>query len=194
MAHSVFVGFWWVTYRSPLGDTVSPVALTQYVSITNLQSIPETIKSYSVAIKTEDCGWTYLYPIRLGTVTVWSSTIDLENAIKIDFNTNGLDYILEKPIPSYGTVGGFWFFDSGVKCDVPDGSKVQYRISLATFDSKKFEYTTPEITVRNNQPEVNSFEAPVTGPQFIVPPNAKQDISRFARAFYGPPGIRIKPN
>ncbi len=190
-------GAWWVTYRSPMGDTVSPVALAQFVEITNLLSTPETIRTYSVAVNTEDCGWTYMYPIGLSAVTVWYTTIGLENAAQIDFKSNGLDYILTNPIPAYGTVSGWWFFDSSKRCNLPAGSKVQFRITLSTFNGIRFEQTTPETSVtdeRKPRELSNPFEAHTVGPFLIVPPNAKKDISKFFWALYGPPGIRVKPN
>ena len=60
----------WVRYLSGYGDTISPVAVMLYVDITSGVPTPEKVKDYSVAINTSACGWVYLSPIRLRTVTV----------------------------------------------------------------------------------------------------------------------------
>jgi len=104
-----------------------------------------------------------------------------------------LDYILANPIPAYGTVSGWWFFNTDMKCRVAVRGKVQYRITLATFNGIKFEHTTPEIAVKGDYSVSNPFEGRTTGPQFHVPPNAKRDISKFYRALWVP-GIHVKPN
>jgi hypothetical protein len=180
-------GWWWVTYTSYAGDTASPVALAQYIEITNLLSTPETIKSYSVAINTEDCGWTYLSPISLAGKSVWFTYQGLDNAFQVDYRSNGMDYVLQKPIPANGTIAGSWFFDSKVKCDVPEGSKVKYRVSLSTFSGIKFEYTTPEIIVSNKAYGPGNTERRTKSPEFVIPPNAKADISRFYRRLWCSP-------
>ncbi len=180
-------GPWWVTYKSFAGDTASPVALTQYVEITNNLSTPETIRTYSVAIQTEECGWTYLSPIYARDVAAWWTFDGLDSAIQTDFRTNGLDYLLQNPIPAYGTVVGWWFFDSKVQCAVPLGSKVRFRISLTTFSDIKFEYTTAEIIVSNKSHGPGSTEGETMGPQFVVPPNAKADISKYYRRLWSSP-------
>jgi len=181
-------GDWWVSYQSYAGDTASPVALMQYVEITNLQSVPETIRSYAMAIRTEDCGWTYLSPIPLRSVAVWWTYMGLDHAIPMDFHENGLDIVLEKPIPAFGTVTGSWLFDSKVRCDVPEGSKVQYRLALTTFDGKRFEYTTPETVVSNKSHSPGNTEGHLTGPAFHVPPGPRYiDISKLYRRLYSDP-------
>ena len=131
-------GMWWVTYPSYAGQTASPVAVMQYVEITNLLAEPETIKSYSLAIHTEDCGWTYLSPIPVRDVLVWMTYGGLEQAFRNDFRSNGFDYEFLNPIPAHHTVTGWWFFDSKVKCNVPEGSKVKYRMNLTTFSGVEF--------------------------------------------------------
>ncbi len=90
---------WWITYKSYLGDTASPVALAQYVEITNLLPTDETIKNYSVAVKTADCGWVYLSPINIHAASVWYVASGLNKAIRIDFSGNGLNYIFDSASP-----------------------------------------------------------------------------------------------
>lgn len=180
-------GDWWITYQSYAGETASPVALVQYVEITNMRSSPETIRNYSAAIKTVGCGWTYLTPIPLQSVAVWQTTDGLRNAFREDFRTNGMDYIFKNPIPPKHTVTGWWFFDSKVKCDVPEGSKVQYRFSLKTFDKIEFEYTTPEINVSNKGYGPGNTEGQPNPATIVVPPNARRDISHLYRRLWSAP-------
>ena len=125
-------------------------------------------------------------PIYARDVAAWWTFDGLDSAIQTDFKTNGLDYLLQNPIPAYGTVVGWWFFDSKVQCAVPLGSKVRFRISLTTFSDIKFEYTTAEIIVSNKSHGPGSTEGETMGPQFVVPPNAKADISKYYRRLGAP--------
>jgi hypothetical protein len=88
-----------------------------------------------------------------------------------------LDFEFKNAIPPHGTITGFWLWDSKVKCDIPIGSKIQYRIALSTFSGIKFERTTPEITIRK-EGQANFSIGRTSGPEFHVvgPPT---DISKF---------------
>jgi hypothetical protein len=140
-------GEWWVAYN---GDQISPVGVAQFVDVTNLLPSPETIKSYSMAINVDGCGWSYLRPIPLEAVTVWfiSFPEGLKKANPMDFRQNGFDFHAKGPIPSHGTISGWWFFAAEKKCDaIPDKTKAQYRFSISTFSGMKFEHTTPSLTI-----------------------------------------------
>ena len=181
-------GLFWVTYRSSFGDTASPVALAQFMEITNLLPTSETIKSYSVAINTEECGWIDLSPIYIRGARVWFTYEGLEKASLLDFAGNGLDFVLENPIPPHGTITGWWFFDSKTKCNVPKGSMIQYKVSLKTFTGIEFEYVTPRRLVSNDPGEPGKTEGYTRGPQFVVPPGKPQmDISKFHKRLYSDP-------
>jgi hypothetical protein len=177
-------GNWWVTYISYLGNTASPVALAQYVEITNNQSVPETIKTYEVSMNIADCGWLDLSPIPGRDVLVWWTFEGLDNAIQMDFSKDALDYLLVDPIPPFHTVMGWWFFDSATKCGAREGDKVSYRITLTTFSGIKYTYTTPEFTISNKVPP-RTNKGRLTGPE--TRPVRRGDISMYPRRLYGSP-------
>jgi hypothetical protein len=186
---------WWARYTSPVGDTASPISLLQYVDITNMLSTPETIKTYSVALNMEGCGWIYLYPIYVRDISVLYAGSGLQNAALTDFTSNGLDYGLEKAIPANETVSGFWFFESTEMCRAPKGTKLRYRFSLETYSNIQFEYTTPEIQLADESSAMNAglTQGHPSGPIFVFPATPRQDITKlFVRLGGASGGIRVK--
>lgn len=174
---SVNSGWFWLVYNINLA---SPIALTQYVEITNLQATPETIQHFSVAMYAGDCGWTYLTPMDIRDATVLWTYLGLANGQVFDFKSNGLNYLFERAIPPYQTVGGWWFFDSKVKCDVPDGTRIQFRISLSTYSGLHYEHTTPVTLMTRKNADLGNTTGSTKTPKFVVPPGKPtMDISRF---------------
>jgi hypothetical protein len=144
---------------------------------------------------TEDCGWTYLNPIYPQVVSIWYGANGLQNAGEADFKSNGLHYSLQSAIPAYGTVSGWWFFESTKKCNASIGSKVSYRISLSTFNDMRFEYTSPEMAVATEKDIVASHGEGRTSKVLLIFPDGKRDISGFYRVLGGASGgYRVKPN
>ena len=181
-------GAFWMSYTSGYGDTASPIALAQYVDITNLRSVPETIQSYSVAIKTEECGWIYLSPMYIRGQQIYFTAQGLAKAKLFDFSTNGLDYLLPEPIQPHATVSGWWFFDSKVACNVPKGSTVRYRVSLTTFSGIEWEYLTPELRVADSPAIPGKTEGQTRGPYFVVPPGKPEnDLTKYHKKLYSTP-------
>jgi hypothetical protein len=181
-------GVFWMAYTSGYGNTASPIALAQYVDISNLRSVPETIQSYSVAIKTEECGWIYLSPMYIRGQQIYFTAGGLAKAKLFDFSSNGLDYLLANPIQPHATVSGWWFFDSKVACNVPPGSNIQYRVSLKTFSGIEWEYVTPEIRIANNAGIPGKTEGQTRGPYFVVPPGKPEDdLTKYHKKLYSTP-------
>jgi hypothetical protein len=175
----------WVQYTSAYGQTISPVAVALFIDITSQIPHSEKIKGYSVAIKTVQCGWTYLVPIRMRSVRVfWVPEGGIQHAMPLDFSSNGLDYIFENPISPFGTVSGWLIFDSRVKCEVVIGEPIQYRISFETFSGKKFDKITDARVLSNNSMIPGSSEANMTGPTFVKPPGDLVDLSKCYIRFY----------
>lgn len=171
-------GLFWVTYLSSKGPTASPIAMLQYITITNTTSILQTIESYSVSIKTQKCGWVDLVPIPPQGNVFWFTYDGLNKAKLFDFGSTSIASILENPIPSGGTVSGWWFFDSKIKCDVADDNLIQSRINLKTYSGIRSSYTTSLESIKPN-------EAQIKYPSFIVPPGKPQeDISGFYRKLF----------
>jgi hypothetical protein len=177
-------GNWWVTYESAYGKTASPVALAQFVSITNTRATPQTVQTYEVSLHTDRCGWIELVPIPARDVEIWWTYAGLDSAILNDFSKSMLDSILSNPIPPYGTVSGWWFLDSPIKCDLREGENVRYRFKLKTFVGSPFVHTTREFPI-NNKPMHPDRSGRTT--QILLVPIRKDDISGFYRRIYSSP-------
>ncbi len=75
-----------------------------------------------------------------------------------------------------------------MKCSVRDGDTVQYRIALETFSGKKFETVTKEGVVGDSgRPTPGNSSGNTSGPKFVVPPNAQEDISKLSRRLWSTP-------
>jgi hypothetical protein len=183
-------GFWLV-YNA---NTISPIALVQYLTITNLRSTPETIHTCSVAMHTENCGWMYLTPMPIYESTVVWTGSGMTKAYALDFKSNGLSFLFEKPIPPHETISGWWFFDSKIKCDIANESRVSFRISLATFSGLEYEYTTPAVTFSKKFGDFGSTVGTTKLPDLIPTPGKPAlDISRFynRQLYSSVPGLRF---
>src|SRR5580704_6882101 len=63
----------WTLYPSGYGATVSPVALFLFFGITNPYPHDLSITSYSLALRSDECGWIYLSPIdSRGVQVLWA--------------------------------------------------------------------------------------------------------------------------
>lgn len=179
--------FWfWFTYRSGYGDTVSPLPAVIYTNITNLTDSLQTVSSYHVSVKTDHCDWIQLSPIPIRTGKIFWAYGGLKRARLVDFSKNGLDFLLLNPIPAKQTVSGWWFFDSTVSCPINDGENVQYQIRLETYAGGKFEYTTPPTPwgirfVSNGNPEGEPK------PSYFQFTATYADLSHFHRKMWSTP-------
>jgi hypothetical protein len=181
----------WVRYNSQYNTqdrrTISPVSLALYVDITSRVATPERIKAYSVAVKTDACEWTDLFPISaLGNQFFWLQEHGIDKAIPLDFTGNGLDYIFQKPIPPFDTVSGWLFFDCQRICSRNNNSATaQFRISFDTFSGKHFDEVIPVQRLAHNKGMPRGIEENMTGMTFVVPPGSKQeDLSHEYVRFY----------
>jgi hypothetical protein len=175
----------WIRYQGGSGQTISPVAVGMFIDITNQTAIPQKIKAYSVAIKTPSCGWTYLSPVSMRSVQVfWMDNV--KAAMPMDFSSNGLDFLLERPIRPYGTVSGWWLFDSRDKCPIGVGDAIQYRVTLDTFSGRKLDRVTDSERISNTSPLPGSTERHMTGWTFVVT-TIPQDLSHDVVRFYADP-------
>lgn len=137
----------WVLYKSGYGYTISPVALLEFLEITSLYAHPVSISSYSVAVKTDTCGWVYLTPIDARGVMLLFGASGLNAAQVIKLENNALGNLWMKPIPAYGTQFGMLLFDTKVSCTVEQGNIVQLKIELNDSTGKSFTYTSPTMAV-----------------------------------------------
>lgn len=141
----------WVLYRSGYADTISPVALTMFIEVTNLYSYPVSISSYSLQMKTESCGWMYMPPIDArGVELLWSSSPDLKAASVIDLSSSNFSYLWSRPLEPHATRLGMLLFDTATACDVRDGSLIQLRLEITDSTGKTYSYPSPEIVVLAN--------------------------------------------
>lgn len=141
----------WVLYRSGYGDTISPVALTMFVEVTNLYSYPVSISSYSLEIKTESCGWMNMPPIDArGVELLWSSSPDLRAGSSIDLTRSSFNYLWSLPLGPHATQFGMLLFDTTTACDVRDGSLIQFRLEITDSTRRTYSYPSPWIAVLAN--------------------------------------------
>jgi hypothetical protein len=174
----------WVRYPTSLGDTISPVAIAMFIDITSHVPQSERISRYSVAVHTDACGWWYLSPIRMNGVKAYWVYNGIKKSAPLDFTKNGLDYLLEQDIPAHGTVSGWWFFDTKLKCDAPVGELVQFRVEFDTFSGKHFEKVTERKPISTQGPPSGTSEASMTGMHFIFPGGGTEDLSGLKVKFY----------
>ncbi len=146
----------WVLYKGGYDDTISPVALTEFLEITSLYNHPVNISSYTTEIKTEDCGWVYLTPLNSKTLRLLWGTNGLNSAPVIKLGDNVLSEMWTKPIPAKSTQFGMLLFDSKVKCDVHEGSTVQFKIDLTESTGRSLSYASPPMSVQKNMVPGNS--------------------------------------
>jgi hypothetical protein len=173
----------WVRYNSDHGDTVSPVAVAMYLDITSNLPRQDKVQNYSVAIRTAQCGWTYLVPIRVMSVDFYW-LLSIAQAKPLDFTTNGLENKFEKEIPAFGTVSGWLFFDSRVRCETGVGEPIQFRITLHTFGGITFEKVTRSVSITKTSIIPGSSEANMTGMTFVTK-SGLRDLSKAYVKFYG---------
>ncbi|MGA7895768.1 MAG: hypothetical protein WCA49_21315 [Candidatus Sulfotelmatobacter sp.] len=172
----------WVRYASGHGDSISPVAVALYLDITSHLPRQDKIQDYSAAVQTRQCGWTYLSPIRMrSTKPYWMASV--LQARPMDFTGNGLEYKFENYIPAYGTVSGWLFFDSRVKCQISLGQPVRYRITFHTFGGKTFDKESPSTVLSNTSIIPGISKANMTGPTFALLPGL-EDLSKAYVKFY----------
>jgi hypothetical protein len=176
----------WVRYGSGYGDTISPVAVALLLDITSNSPRPERIKSYSVAIKTMQCGWMYLSPIRMNSVRAYYVFPQgINHAALLDFSSNGLEFTFGRDIPAFGTVSGWLLFDSRAKCETALGEQIQFRVKLETFSGIKFEKVIDGGPITNIAPIPGTSQANMTGMTFVIPPPATpENLSTSYRKFY----------
>jgi hypothetical protein len=180
-------GLFWITYQSSYGNTASPIAVLLNVALTNTTQVPQTIKTYQVAIKTDDCGWINLIPIPVNTGRVWFTYDGLNDAKLFDFSNNSLDTILQSPISANGTVTGWWFFDSATQCNVLPGSNVQYRFTLTTYSGIEASEITSISTINSTIPTAPTIGS-IQQASLVVPPGKPQaDISGYYKKLYSAP-------
>jgi|HubBroStandDraft_6_1064221.scaffolds.fasta_scaffold00200_8 hypothetical protein len=181
----------WVRYNSQYNTqnslTISPVSLALYLDITSRVATPERIKAYRVAVKTDACEWTDLFPIpAVGNQFFWLQEHGIDKAIPLDFTGNALDYIFQKPISPFDTVSGWLFFDCQQICSRNNNSSTaQFRISFDTFSGKHFDEVIPVQHLATDKGMPQGVEENMTGMNFVIPPGWKpEDLSHEYIRFY----------
>jgi hypothetical protein len=181
----------WAASISSGGPTIYPIPVVLYADITNLTDKPQQIDDYSIALHTEQCGWTYLFPISIRDVTVYWLFRDPHKAYELDFSRNALDLILQNPIDPGHTASGFLFLDSPLRCSVGLGEKLQYRFTVKTTRGKSFDMVSQPFNVTNLPGVLSNSEYHLTGPDLVS--KGKFDLSSYTRRIWGEP-IESKPH
>jgi hypothetical protein len=141
------IGFW-LAYKSKYGDTLSIIPLMLYVQLANLQSIPSTINTLSLEIKTGNNDWQKLYAIHRPGSKVLFPIEGLRKVGRVIFDSGELlDLLNNRAILPHETVKGWIFYYAPKDIIFP----VQFRFRL--IDTAKIEYTQT-ITMPNYDPDV----------------------------------------
>lgn len=173
----------WVFYPTIQGDAVSPVAAIVYVDITNVSPHLQTISTYHLSVRTRQCPWMELIPIYLHDVKVYWIYDNIREARLMDFTTDGLDYKLADPIPSYQSIHGWLFFDTTTKCEV-QGKELQWRLFGETFGGEKYDVLDKWGMVEGKINPRSSSQGQSPGPKLIFPPGKPVDLSSAIIRFF----------
>lgn len=173
--------FWWVTYRSMYGDTVSPVDALLILRIVNLQDGQSSIQKYSVEVQNQDGSWAHLRRITPLGSTFYNTREkgDLKTAREIDFSRNALDLLIfNRDLAAGATVRGWAFYEAPQNFKPVPSSPIQFRIIIR--DSKN-----DEVTILSASKQ-NSLGDSLGGGWFRVT-GVTRDISGFHRKRYSEP-------
>jgi hypothetical protein len=148
MNRSIAKSPFWLLYKGAYGDTISPVALLDFIEITSLYSYPVSISSYAVAVNTDTCGWVYLNPIDARGHILLLGINGVNAAPVLQTETEAYNYIWDKPIPAHETQFGMLIFDTKVACPLREGSPIQFKMDLTDSTGRNFSYTSPKMIAR----------------------------------------------
>lgn len=180
-ASRVFIG-----YRSSYGDTLSPVDVSMFIKLVNLQQVPSMIERLRVEMKLDDSEWIKLVNIPLrGSTVFWAGPEGFKKVRKID-PTNSLDYLLaDRPVQPHETIRGWVYLDMPTDYFAGEGTRIQYRVTARDSAGATLVYVTPTSvsTARVAPPGTSDYIQTI--PWHILPGYA--DISSFHRKYYSEP-------
>lgn len=171
----------WISYKTQIGDVISPTAVLIYLDITNLTSHAETIKTYTLSVHTKHCNWLGLIPINLKDVSVFHVYNDISKAILLDFQSNGLNYKLDNAIPGNESIHGWLLFDTKTPCPV-ENDEAQFKFYGETFSGEHYEETLGWGKVSKNVSLSKSSQGETSGPMLFTVKS--MDLSGLPPVFF----------
>ncbi len=173
----------YLAYRSGHGDTVSPVDVTMFLTVVNLQQDQVMIQSLSVEMNLRG-RWTKLVRLIPRGGEIYFATDGLHKTRRIDVRANGFDYLIqERYIQPRETVRGWAFFEIPGDFKAPQGTEIQYRIMIRDTTGRDFVYTSA-VQALGAKPFVPGSDA--AQPMDL---HVKEwtDLSKFHKKFYSEP-------
>lgn len=182
----------WVQYSSAYGETLSPVAVLAYVSVTSTYAHPISISSYSLELESRTCQWEKLVPMPalLGPL-LWN--------LGAPGNTNGTDFkrmaqiqtvaafedIWKVPMQPYEEKFGALLFDAPTRCDLDIGDHLRFRLTLLDSTDAAHVSTSPDLTI-TKLPSLDSSIGHSNTPVLYFT-GFETDASGAYRRFYSDP-------
>lgn len=173
----------YLAYRSGYGDTVSPVDVTMFLKVVNLQQTRVMVQSFSVEMNLGG-RWTRLVRLIPRGGEIYFATEGLHKARRIDVRPNGFDYLIQdRYIEPRETVRGWAFFEIPENFKAPLGTGVQYRVKIRDTAGREFVYTSPK-EVLGSRPLAPGSD--VAQPRDL---HVKEwaDLSGYHKKFYSQP-------
>jgi hypothetical protein len=137
----------WVLYTSGYGTTIAPVAFVSFLEITSLYDYPVRVSTYSLAIRTDVCGWLYLSPIDAKGVKLLWNQEHLNPMHVLNLRRNGFDYLWMYDVPAHGTQFGMLLFDTRTPCQIEPGTVIQFRLEMTDSLNRSYTYLSLQTTV-----------------------------------------------
>jgi len=148
-------GPFWIRYRSPLGDTLSPLPVSMYIAIHNGQSVPLKIERLWVSMQAKGHDWLQLTHVNAEAGQVFWIGNDLKHARPLDNQNPMIDILIQKPIAANSPVEGWLFFSVNEKYATTPGTLLRFKYLAKDSSGKTMEYTSHFEETQANAPADN---------------------------------------
>jgi hypothetical protein len=140
---------WYLRYQSPLGDTMAPMPIALFASVTNTKEIPLRLDSIGVRAQLNGGKWiNFRYVNTIAGDVYWMYGGNLVDAGLLDLSGNGLDRLLLKPVAPHDTVRGWIFFDTKEPFPTADGDTVRFMWKAQDSTGEKYTFTSESSPVK----------------------------------------------
>jgi hypothetical protein len=143
-------GPFWIKYRSPMGDTLSPLPVSLYVVIQNEQGKALKVASLRVSMQAKGNKWLKLTHVDARVGEVYWLGNNPRQSRQLDNQNQMLDVVLSRPIPANSPVEGWLFFSTREHYPTPAGTQIRTKYVLTDSAGVTTEYTTPFEEVRSD--------------------------------------------
>jgi len=144
----------WLRYATHApGDTISPLPIVLYLSITNTRDKPITLDTIALSIRTAHGKWVKLRHVNatLGDL-YWMDGGDLTNASLLGFD--GLDELLaNRPISPHVPIAGWIFFEVEVPVPFISGDITGYKWRVSDTIGEEFEMVSKSSAIQHQPSE-----------------------------------------